>query len=112
MRIWSRSFGRFAVSLTGTAVLFAERGERRDFSDEFRPQRAGQVMAHAGKSREAGVRDGSGENRQVAVGRSDQTCRTCADSAGATYAWAGTATGRLRLLCWAGLAGVCVVVQS
>jgi hypothetical protein len=42
-----RSFGRLAGWWPRTAVLFAERGERRDFPDEFRPQRPGQVMAHA-----------------------------------------------------------------
>jgi hypothetical protein len=37
----------FDAARLRTAVLFAERGERRDFPDEFRPQRPGQVMAHA-----------------------------------------------------------------
>src|SRR5689334_6785338 len=66
MRIWSGSFGRFAVWLPGAAVLFAERGERRDFFDEFRPQNPGQVMAHAGESHEAAVRDGSGDGEASA----------------------------------------------
>jgi hypothetical protein len=65
-KLSSRISKWFAIWLPGTAVLFAERGERRDFSDEFRPQRPGQVMAHAGESHEAGVRDGSGDREASA----------------------------------------------
>ena len=59
-------------------MLFAERGERRDFSDEFRPQRPGQVMAHAGESHEAGVRDGSGD-RKASARRDERIMETVDD---------------------------------
>ena len=64
-------------------MLFAQRGERCDLPDELRPQRPGQVVAHAGEPHEAGIWDRLGD-RQAPARRDqrvmqpvDDQCRDC-----------------------------------